>query len=181
MFVACGSCGAVGACGCSSVKSIRLRGPVVDVTAVTIDGMDFPEAGNWSFDNDRLLRTDGSAWPTMQDLELPDTEPNTWSVTYDIGRPVPVGGQIAAGVLALELAKGLCGDSSCQLPRRVTSITRQGMSMAVLDGFDDLDKGRTGIYLVDSWVSSIVNPPMPSTVLSPDLPPSNLRRPPVIP
>jgi len=177
-FVACGTCGAIGTCTCTGMTSVKLPGPVVSVSAVTIDGVDFPEV-NWSLDNGRLLRLDGSSWPATQNLELPDTEVGTWSVSYSIGHPVPVGGQIAAGVFALELAKALCGDSGCQLPQRVRSITRQGISMAVLDGFDDLDKGRTGIYLVDSWVSSIVNPPMPSSVRSVDLPATILRHPPV--
>ena len=48
--------------------------------------------------------------------------------------------------------------------------------MAVLDGFDDLDQGRTGIWVIDSWVASINSSRHPSTVRSPDLPATSLRR-----
>lgn len=173
--LACGCCG-VGACSCSTLTVVKLPGPVSAVNSVTIDGVDLPAAGAWTLDNDRLFRIDGEPWPTTQNLELPDTEACTWSINFDWGRTVPMGGQIAAGVLAMELAKAMCNDSSCQLPQRVRTITRQGISMAVLDGFDDLDKGRTGIWLIDSWTASIVSSALPSTVRSPDVPATLLRR-----
>lgn len=171
----CGCCGP-GSISCSTPTVVKLPGPVSAVNSVTIDGADLPAAGTWTLDNDRLFRIDGESWPTTQNLELPDTEEGTWSINFDWGRTVPMGGQVAAGALALELAKAMCNDSSCQLPQRVRTITRQGVSMAVLDGFDDLDKGRTGIWLIDSWVASIVSSPLPSTVRSPDLPATLLRR-----
>lgn len=171
----CGCCGP-GSISCSTPTVVKLPGPVSAVNSVTIDGADLPAAGAWTLDNDRLVRTDGESWPTTQNADLPDTEVGTWSINFDWGRTVPVGGQVAAGVLAMELAKALCSDSSCQLPQRVRAITRQGVSMAVLDGFDDLDKGRTGIWLIDSWVASINSSRHPSTVRSPDLPATSLRR-----
>src|SRR3546814_4772015 len=50
---------------------------------------------------------------------------------------------ISAGRLANELAKAACNDKSCGLPQRVQSITRQGVTVAVLDSFDDIDTGHT--------------------------------------
>lgn len=174
--LACGCCGSgTTSCGCSALTVLKLPGPVSAVNSVTIDGVDLPAAGAWLLDNDRLVRIDGENWPTSQCANLPDTEVGTWSINFDWGIPAPTGGQVAAGLLAMELAKALCGDSSCQLPRRVTTITRQGISMAVLDGFDDLDKGRTGIWLIDSWVASVNSSTLRSSVRSPDVTPLQLR------
>jgi hypothetical protein len=53
----------------------------------------------------------------------------------------------------------------------VQSITRQGISMAILDPFDFLDNGRTGVYQFDLWLAT-VNPtglPRRSRVFSPDI------------
>ena len=109
-------------------------------------------------------------------MALPTTAPGTFSIAYDYGREVPIGGQLAAGVLACELAKAACRDSSCALPQRIQSITRQGVTVAVLDAFDDIDSGHTGIWLIDSWVSSIVKPLRPGRICSPDVPRPKWRR-----
>ena len=170
--VSCGSClGAGCACDEEGPAAIRLPGPVVEVDAVIVDGVTLDPSA-YSVDRRSILRRlDGGTWPTCQRLDLPAGEPGTWVVEYARGVAVPVGGQIAAGLLACELAKAMCGDSTCQLPRRVTSVTRQGVSIgAVLDPFEDLRDGRTGIWAIDSWVASVNAPaPRASRVLSPDL------------
>src|SRR3546814_17185264 len=83
-------------------------------------------------------------WPTCQNMNLADGAEDTWSVTYVKGYAVPKGGQVAAGMLAVELAKAACNDKTCGLPRRVQSVTRQGVTVAVLDAFDDIDEGQIG-------------------------------------
>src|SRR3546814_15264182 len=108
-------------------------------------------------------------------------EADTWSILYNRGYPVPAGGQVAAGLLAVELAKAACGDKSCGLPQRVQSITRQGVNIAVLDAFDAIDPGHTGIGLIDSWVASVVRRPPRLRVYSPERMPPRRRRPPVPP
>ena len=165
----CGSCG--GACMCTDgTRVLRLGGPVVDVIKVLIDGVILPDTA-WRVDNHSLLvRTDGGVWPSRQNYELAPTEVGTWQVTYTYGIEVPIGGQVAAGILAVEFAKSLCNDATCALPQRIQSITRQGVSMAVLDSFEDVGKGRTGIWLVDSWVASVTAPPRGGRVFSPDVP-----------
>jgi hypothetical protein len=45
----------------------------------------------------------------------------------------------------------------------------------MLDAFDDIEKGHTGIWIIDSWVTSITQPPARSVVLSPDVPRSYRR------
>ncbi len=167
--VHCGVCG-INTCNCGSTGAIALPGPVASVTLVTIDGVTLDPSA-YRVDNGYLLvRTDGQQWPTCQDLNAPVTEPNTFQVEYERGAEVPIGGQMAAGILACEFAKAACRDASCALPQRVQSITRQGVTVAVLDAFDDIDTGHTGIWLIDSWVASVSKPKRGAAVYSPDVP-----------
>ena len=163
-------CGCNSGCCHPSRSTLRLPGPVASIESVVIDGKVL-DPSHYHVDNHMLLvRHDGLAWPDCQALDLPATEQGTFAVTYRRGYAVPPGGQIAAGRLAVEFALALCNSSRCQLPQRVQTVTRQGVTVALLDGFDDLGQGRTGIWLIDSWVSSIVNTPRASTVRSVDVP-----------
>ena len=150
------------------MPTLTLPGPVGAVTEVVVDGTVLDPAAYLVAGSD-LSRVDGKNWPICQDLALPPTEPGTWMVTYERGVPVPAGGQVAAALLAVELFKAACSDPSCALPRRVQSISRQGVTVAVLDAFDDIDKGHTGIWLVDSWIASVTQPIRGSRVYSPDV------------
>ena len=175
----CGICDN-GACGCGdSAATIRLPGPIASVEQVLIDGTPLPIDAYRVDNHSILVRTDGQAWPSYQDLDEPAMHEGTWEITYAKGTTVPVGGRIAAGELAEEFVKALCNDNSCRLPRRIQSITRQGVSMAVLDAFEDIEKGHTGIWMVDSWVASVTIPRNRSTVTSPDYrhssPPARVR------
>lgn len=166
--VACGSCG--DRCGCDDgVSSIRLPGPVVEVTAVVIDGVALDPAAYRVDDHGVLVRQDGERWPACQDLALPAGEEDTWTVSYTWGIPVPVDGQLAAGLLACELAKAYQGADDCSLPQRVQTITREGVTVGFLDPFDGLNEGKTGVWTVDAWVASVTRPKRPAQVFSPDL------------
>lgn len=171
--IGCGGCG-FDACGCDGPESILLPGPVASVSEVIIDGVTLAPS-EYRVDGNRLIRLVG-AWPTGQFLSLPDGAEGTWSVTYQRGIEVPVGGQIAAGVLAVELFRAACGDSGCGLPKRFQSITRQGVTVAMLDSFEDIDKGHTGIFLIDSWIASMSVPLRRSSVYSPDVRATRQRR-----
>lgn len=164
--IGCGVCG--DECGCSRLTSIRLPGPVASIDEVLVDG-EILDASAYRVDNrKRLVRQDGGEWPVCNDLSLDDTEPGTWSVKYQQGVEVPEGGQIAAGVLACEFAKAVCKSNDCRLPQRIQTVTREGVTVGVLDPFDGIADGRTGIWLIDSWVASVVHAPARSTVHSPD-------------
>lgn len=165
--VMCGKCQS-DQCSCSTMSQLWLPGTVDEVTEVLIDGT--PQSlANYRVDNHQILVALADPLPVCQDLSKAETEPGTWQVTYDDGIPVPLGGQIAAGVLTEEFAKASCNDKSCQLPQRVQSITRQGVTIAMLDAFDDIDKGHTGIWLIDSWVASVTKTKQTSIVRSPDI------------
>lgn len=169
----CGSCD--GGCSCEALSSVLLPGPVDSITQILLDGEVLPESSYAVVNHRHLIRTDGGMWPTCQALSEPAVEGDAngaWEVTYQRGTPVPAGGKIAAGQLACEIAKGLCGDKNCRLPQRVQEITRAGMSMTFLDGFESLERGNTGIWLVDSWIASVTRSPKRSRVYSPDLRPA---------
>lgn len=111
----------------------------------------------------RYLRpTYGASWSACMPLD----------VTYTAGTPVPAAGQRAALILANELLKSRNGDTECQLPDRVTSLSRQGVSFTILDPQDFLKDGRTGLYEVDLFIVA-TNPDKArkrARVFSPDLP-----------
>lgn len=173
----CGRCGDLCSCG-GETRALNLPGqlPVHSIQRVVIDGVELSPAA-YRVDNHRLLvRMDGHGWPVCQDMSKPDGALGTWSITYSVGTTVPLGGSVAAGLLAVEMAKALCNDGSCQLPERVQTITRQGVTVAVVDKFEGLDKGRTGIWMIDSWLASVTARPISSRVYSPDIPRVPYRR-----
>lgn len=164
------SCGCPGLCDCSEVGGVVLPPRAVSITQVLIDGEEV-DSEDYALVNGSLVRTDGTGWPLCQDLAAPSTEVGTWEVTYVQGRAVPAGGNLAAGALACEIAKS-CVGAKCRLPERVTDITREGVTMTLLDPQEFLTDGLTGIREVDAFLSA-VNPfkqKSPAKVWSPDLP-----------
>lgn len=161
--VGCGRCG--DKCGCGGEAPLKIPGPVNTVSQIIEDEVVLSPDVYRVEDNALLVRTDGKAWAACG-LEI----------TYTRGTAVPIGGQVAAGVLAVELAKAACNDRSCALPQRIQTITRQGVTIAMLDSFDDIDKGHTGIWIIDSWLASMIKSPQGSRVLSPDVPRNSPRR-----
>lgn len=93
-------------------------------------------------------------------------------VSYIWGVNPPAGGRAAAASLANQFLLAWDGDDTCKFPKRVTSVTRQGVSWTILDPQDFLDDGRTGIYEIDLFLKT-VNPDKarrPARVFSPDIP-----------
>lgn len=162
------------ATGCGALSEITLGAyPLREILQVRIDGA-VVDPTTYRVDDHRWLvriSPDGFGWPCCQQLQNdPMTDLDTFSVAFTYGQAPPDGGQAACRLLAIELAKSASGDE-CNLPDRVTNITQQGMSFVLLDRMPFLDTGRTGIYSIDLWLSS-VNPnslarrPM---VISPDI------------
>lgn len=142
-----------GGCGHDELTTIKLgRRPINSVTAVTIDGETLPTDAYRVDDWQYLRRIDGEGgWPTTQDFSVANGQPGTWSVTYQWGVAPPTGGVIAVQRLACELTRSDLG-MECALPARVTSVTRSGISYTVQDPAEMIDGGRTGIYVVDSFI-----------------------------
>jgi hypothetical protein len=138
-------------CSChSGHTAVRLPNtPVVAVSQVRVGGV--AVTGFRIVDDRWLLRTDGGSWPCCQDLGLAATEPDTFEVVYTFGGDVPAPGLLAAEVLTCELAKGW-RTGKCRLPQRLTTITREGVTIAVLDEFKSLADHRFGIWEIDAFL-----------------------------
>lgn len=168
-LAACRDCGVSAiSCGCTPSSVLRLPGPVHSVTSVTVDGAVLTEGTGYGIAGNLLVRLDGASWPPVQDTWADPSLPMTFEIVYRRGQEVPAGGRVAAATLACELAKALTGDASCRLPQRVQTVTRQGVSVAVLDAMEGLDSGRTGIWAVDAWVASVTRSHRGGSVHSPD-------------
>lgn len=167
--LSCGSCS--GGCSCKEVSEVKLPSPVSSIVQVKMDGTPMA-TGAYRVDNNRLLvRTDGQRWPRCNDLSKDDTQPGTWSVTALYGQDVPVGGQLAVGEMACEILAAMSGQD-CRLPPGVQNLTREGVSISFPEVGSLFAKGRTGLYLVDSFITT-VNPnrlPVRSRVYSVDHP-----------
>lgn len=160
-----GTCGCGGPCGCAGNREIELGYyPIVEILEVKING-EVLDPSEYRVDNWRTLirlrDADGRnpGWPTWQELDLDDDQPDTWSVTLTWGREPPPEGVRAAAVLACELAMACNPETAgeCRLPKNVTSVTREGVTM-VLSPSDFLDKdGKTGLWELDLFIRS-VNP-----------------------
>lgn len=154
-------------CSCTAVSQVILPGPIGSIEYVSIDGVNLPTTA-YRVDNfDRLVRIDGEQWPTCQDMSA-DSGVGTFIVSYLHGNPVDMVGSFVAGILAVEFAKA-CAGADCALPARVTSVTRQGVSMQM--DVEMFAGGRTGIEAVDSYIR-IWNPmqSQKTGIYSPDLP-----------
>lgn len=161
------SCGCLDSkvCGCRRLSQLELPGrPVAEVEAVKIDGV-VVDPARYRVDDHRWLvylpesdSAERQGWPCCQRLDLADTAEDTWSVTYVHGQAPPTGGRVAAASYGCQLALACDPGTStgaCRLPKRVTSITRQGVSMAVLDPMTLVQDGLTGLSEVDGWVASV--------------------------
>lgn len=146
----------------------RLRLPATGVTAVTElldqDGQPVP-AELWRLEDGHLQQLDATTGRRVLWTLGPVT------ATFTFGAAPDLAGRRAAGLYASELLLSWAGQKT-RLPVRVSSITRQQVTIAVLDPFDFLDKNRTGVIEVDTWLQA-VNPAgqlAPTQVASPDAP-----------
>lgn len=151
------ACGCGPRCSWQSPRVVHLASrvglPIQEVTEVVIDGVVL-DSSEYRLEGDLLYRV-GGEWP-VQDLTLPLDEEGTWSVTYTRGIPPPLGTAKLVGLLAAEFLAA-CNGGKCRLPRRVRSVTRQGVSYDMADPTDVLASGKTGIPEVDLWLAA-VNP-----------------------
>lgn len=121
------------------VEHINSRGASTDLS-----GWDM--LGHSVFFHSQLLRSSGCD-PTHGRIRL----------YYRFGSTVTDGARRALVLYARQLYLGGPGGDleACQLPERLTSITREGLSMTTFDPMTFLERGLTGIPRVDEWVSSV--------------------------
>jgi hypothetical protein len=126
--------------------TVTVDGDELDPAAYRIDG--------WRY----LVRLDGTAWPNPLDPTDP-TDPDAWSYAHWYGKAVPPLGVMAAAEMACEILKYLNDDKSCKLPKKVQSVSRQGVTVQMVAEtiIDMLDKGYTGLTICDLFIRT-VNP-----------------------
>jgi hypothetical protein len=149
--VICGRC--VGGCSCTALSEILLPAPVHRIVQVKVDGSPLVTGAYRLDDARRLVRTDGGEWPRCNDLNLADTQPNTWSVTLEYGRDVPESGRWAVGELACQLIRARTGED-CMLPPNVTQLIRQGVTIQFPNVIDLLRDNMTSLYLVNLFIAT---------------------------
>lgn len=128
------------------------------VEGVTLDPAEYTTDGTW-------LRRRGECWPCGVVCDDPPVE-----VHYTAGVPFPEGTALAVGEVACEFLTALTG-GSCRLPSRMTSITRQGVTVQLATADEFTTRNRLGLPIADAWLT-YVNPgglSRPSGVYSPDL------------
>jgi hypothetical protein len=140
---------------CRVLSEVNIPGPVGFIDSMKIDGAEVELwNGDWRLDNGHLLVWQGvgaSPIPEGQNLNRPDTEPGTWSITYSRSHPVSEQGRQAVAMLALEMSKAFAPKKKCSLPRGVTSVVRNGVSFTIEAGL--FPGGLTGIDFVDQYIT----------------------------
>ena len=134
--------------GLSPDARIRLRGrPVTRIISMrNKNGVVLDPSSYYLVDHSTIHIKAGTPWT-----------PCNVEITYEYGISVPTAGKMAARKLAMEFARLWSGDEMCELPQRVTSVSRQGVSYTILDNQEFIDELRTGLYEIDLFLKT-VNP-----------------------
>lgn len=176
----------MGCCNCRPTCQVWLTPPVSGIVEVRFSDGTVADPSTYRVDDWQWLVRQGPAvtgsgatdcWPTCNDMNSPvegalaPADGSAWEVTYLWGLPMPAVLQRAAGELACEWAKNCLGQA-CRLPQRVTSISRQGVSVTLADVDQLLENGLTGLMTVDSVIRAFNPYRLPSRmkIASPDLP-----------
>lgn len=134
--------------GLSPESRVKLRGrPVTRIITIrNRNGVILDPSTYYLVDHSTIHIKAGTPWT-----------PCNVEITYAYGIPVPTAGKMAARKLAIEFARLWSGDEMCELPQRVTSVSRQGVSYTILDNQEFIDELRTGLYEIDLFLK-VVNP-----------------------
>lgn len=146
---------------CAPTSEYEIPGPVGYISSMLINGevVDL-WSGDWRLDNGNTLVWQGEGTSPLldsQDLNKPDTESDTWSITYSKSYPVSKDARMAVAALAIEFAR-LCGKTTkkCKLPKNVRNVTRLGVSFTIEAGL--WPGGLTSIETADAFILKW-NPP----------------------
>lgn len=164
-----------GCLSCQPDCQVYLDGPVNSIVNVIQNGSVVDPATYRVDNNTWLVRTHDEStddcWILRQDYNKGITADQTLQVTYLKGLPVPPALARAGGELACEWAKA-CTGAACRLPQRVTSISRQGVTVSLADVDALLENNLTGLPTVDNVIHSFNPYHLQSRmqVVSPDIP-----------
>jgi hypothetical protein len=135
---------------CEAPMAIGLgRAPLVEIIEVSVNGEVIDPIQYRIDDQKWLVRADCCPWPMC------GCSCDNFMVQFTFGENPPQLGADAALILSAEMYRAMTpGATNCRLPARLTSITRQGVSMALIDPMDFMEKGLTGIYQVDMFITA---------------------------
>lgn len=142
------SCPCANECICDGICQIPLPYPVCCIDEVTIDDIIIPPEEYRVDDFAYLVLLEDS--PLVTGTCFPSCRTKV-TVTY--GREVPQLVKMATAELACQFLKS-CVGAPCQLPQRIQTMTRQGVTVGFIDQMAFLERGRTGIYLVDLAINT---------------------------
>lgn len=140
--------------------------PANDVTAITsvkING-GLVDPGLYGLRDRKVLyakrQPDGSylQWPTYyNDPHADSSAPSTMEIVYVHGAAPPPSMVTAAALLSWEFAVAWTPDctAGCRLPQRVTTITRAGVTFAIIDPLSVFEKGMVGVPDIDALIQSV--------------------------
>lgn len=153
--IVCGGC--EGDCSCTVLEEVKLPRDVYDIVEVKVDGVVVSGTGydlQYTSAGPMLVRIDGGTWPVCNDVTKSDDSVGTWSITARYGEPVPKLGQLAVGELMCEFTRALAGDENCQLPPNTQTVTRQGITIEMLDPNTVFENGLTGLRFSDRFINT---------------------------
>lgn len=109
------------------------------------NGEAFPRCSNWYAENNGAYDTENDGY--------------VFEVTVEHGLPAPPLVRRATTALACQLYSWSydSGCEDCDLPTRVTQVSRQGVSFTVEDFSELLSRGSTGVYALDLAIK-VLNP-----------------------
>jgi hypothetical protein len=140
-------CGCFGGCDCCGPSGFSLGHiPIIGISQVKLDGDVLVEDDDYTVVDDILVRLNPdnpsaeAFWPSCQNIALPDTEPNTFSVTFTWGAAPPAMGILAARDLACMLIGAQCGDEACRPAQRLTQKVAGGTTLQFIAPDADISK-----------------------------------------
>lgn len=142
-------------CGHTQTNTVWLPQPVGGVEAVKLNGDVLIEGTDYRVDGNAVIALGSTVWPLTQNLTLPDTEDDTFSIEfYNAIRPDDYAAY-ACALLAIQFARACTNKGNCALPKNVISVVRQGVSFTLPTG--SFPNGETGIREIDGFIA-LYNP-----------------------
>ena len=114
-----------------------------------------------------LARLDGQSWPLYQNSLLPDSQENTFSITYSYGMAHDFMAKMAAVELVCEIAMTLTSGAG-RLPKGTVSASADGVQIVIgrLPGQEEITAvGLTWLGRYMAFYGNVTNP----EVRSPEL------------
>lgn len=164
-------------CHCSCLPEVELgRYDVQGIAQVKIDGEVIAPSAYRLDNRYQLVRTDGSYWPSCQNVAADDDEEGTFSVSYWYGEEPSEGAMAAAAALAAQLYLACNNSGRCTLPQSMRVVVAGGVTTQI-GGLiaESLKMGTTGVLAIDTFIAGHGGQKADSSVWSPDLAPAPRR------